>query len=134
MDSEKSKEPDGAFTVNVKIVVRDREPAMPVTVIVDEPVGVNAEVVTLNVDEQVGLHNAGEKEAVAPVGRPEAEKDTDCAVPDTRVAAIVLDTDWPSATVLFPPLESEKSKDDGGGGGGGGVDALGTIPQIGVSS
>jgi hypothetical protein len=99
--------------VNVKVVVWDREPAMPVTVIVDDPAGVDAEVVRVNVDEHVGLHDPGEKEAVAPVGRPEAERDTDCAVPETSVAAIVLDADWPWTTVWFPPLETEKSK--GGG-------------------
>src|SRR5437773_2386369 len=66
----------GAFTVNVKVVVWDREPAKTVTVIVDDPVGVEVKVVTVNVDEQVGLHDPGENEAVAPVGRPEAENVT----------------------------------------------------------
>ena len=73
----------------------DKEPAAPVTVIVDDPVGVEAEVVRVTVEEHVGLHDAGEKAAVAPVGRPEAEKDTDCAVPETSVAVIVLDVDCP---------------------------------------
>ena len=99
MESEKSKDGGGAFTVNENVVVCDREPAAPVTVIVDDPVGVDAEVVRVNVDEHVGLHDADEKEAVAPVGRPEAENDTDCEVPETRVAVIVLDTDCPSTTV-----------------------------------
>jgi hypothetical protein len=86
----------GAFTVNVNVVVWDREePAAPVTVIVDVPAGVDAEVVRVNVDEHVGLHDAGENAAVAPLGRPEAENDTDCAVPETSVAVIVLDTDCP---------------------------------------
>ena len=95
MESEKSKEGGGAFTVNVNVVVWDREPAAPITVIVDDPVGVDAEVARVTVEEHVGLHDAGEKDAVAPAGRPEAEKDTDCAVPETRVAVIVLDTDCP---------------------------------------
>jgi hypothetical protein len=68
---------------------------LPVTVIVADPVGVDAEVVTVNVDEHAGLHDPGENEAIAPVGRPEAENDTDCAVPETTVAVIVLDTDCP---------------------------------------
>ena len=110
MESEKSNDGGGAFTVSVKVVVWDREPATPVTVIVDDPVGVDAEVVRVNVDEHVGLHDPGEKEAVAPVGKPDAEKETDCAVPETRVAVIVLDADCPWTTVLLPPLESEKSK------------------------
>ena len=83
------------LTVSVNTVVRDKEPATPVTVIVEDPAGVDAEVVRVNVEEHVGLHDAEEKDAVAPVGRPEAEKDTDCAVPETRVAVIVLDTDCP---------------------------------------
>jgi hypothetical protein len=89
----------GAFTVNVNIVVCDREPAAPVTVIVEDPVGVDADVVSVSVEEQVGLHEAGEKEAAAPDGRPDAEKETDCAVPETRVAVIVLDGDCPCTTV-----------------------------------
>ena len=95
MESEKSKEGSGAFTVNVNVVVCDREPVAPVTVIVDDPVGVDTEAVRVNVDEHVGLHDAGEEEAVTPVGKPDAEKETDCAVPETRVAVIVLDTDCP---------------------------------------
>ena len=93
MESEKSK--DGAFTVNEKVVVWDREPATPVTVIIEDPVGVDADVVMVSVDEQVGLHDADEKEAVAPAGRPVAEKVTACAVPETRVAVIVFDTGCP---------------------------------------
>ena len=95
MESEKSKGGGGAFTVNVKVVVWDREPATPVTVIIDDPVGVEAEVVRVSVDEHVGLHDAGENAAVVPVGMPEAEKDTGWEVPETRVAVIVLDTDCP---------------------------------------
>ena len=99
MESEKSKEGEGAFTVNVKVVVCDREPATPVTVIVDDPAGVDEEVVRVNVDEHAGLHDPGEKAAVAPAGRPEAENDTDWEVPETRVAVTVLDTDCPWTTV-----------------------------------
>jgi len=92
LESEKSKGA-GAFTVNVKVVVWVRVPAVPVTVIVEDPVGVDAEVVKVIVDEHVGLHDPGEKEADAPLGRPEAENVTGCEVPDTRVAVIVLDPD-----------------------------------------
>ena len=99
METEKSNEGGGALTVNVKVVVWVREPAVPVTVIVEDPVGVDADVVRLNVDEHVGLHDPGENAAVAPVGRPVAENDTDCEVPETRVAETVLDTDCPWATV-----------------------------------
>ena len=79
----------------MKVVVWDREPAVPVTVIVDDPVGVDPEVVRVTVDGHAGLHDPGENAAVAPAGRPEAENDTDCEVPETSVAVIVLDTDCP---------------------------------------
>jgi len=85
----------GAVTVSVNVEVWDRELDAPVTVMVDDPAGVDADVVRVNVDEHIGLHDPGEKAAVAPVGRPEAEKDTGCEVPETRVAVIVLDTDCP---------------------------------------
>ena len=76
-------------------VVWDSEPEVPVTVIVDVAVGVDAEVEMVKVEVQVGRQDAGEKDAVAPDGRPEAEKETEAAVPDTRVAVTVLDADWP---------------------------------------
>ena len=86
----------GGFTVNVKVVVWVREPAVPVTVIVEDPAGVDAEVANVIVDEHVGLHDPGEEnEADAPLGRQEAGKVTDCEVPDTRVAVIVSDPDAP---------------------------------------
>ena len=87
------------LTVNVKVVVWDREPATAVTVIVEDPAAGDAEAVRVNDDEHAGLHDPKEKEAVAPAGRPEAEKDTDCEVPETKVAVIVLDTDCPWTTV-----------------------------------
>jgi len=87
-----------AATVNANVVVRDREPPVPVTVIVDDPVGVDAEVVSVSVDVQFGLHDVGENEAVVPMGRPEAANETDCVVPEVRVAVIVLDTACPWTT------------------------------------
>jgi len=39
---------------------------------------------------QVGEQEAGEKEAVAPVGRPEAEYEIDWADPEESVAVMVL--------------------------------------------
>ena len=94
METEKSKE-SGAVTVNVNVVVCDKEPAAPVTVIVDAPAGVVAVVARVTVGEQAALHDAGKNVAVAPTGKPEAEKDTDCAVPETSVSVIVVDADSP---------------------------------------
>ena len=69
-----------------------RPPPVPVTVIREELVGVDAVVVSVRVVAQVGVHAVGENAAVAPVGNPEAEKDTACAVPDTSVALMELET------------------------------------------
>ena len=38
------------------------------------------------------------------------EKDTDCVVPEDRVAVMELVTEEPGITDLLPPLEREKSK------------------------
>ena len=60
--------------------------------------------------EQVGLHEVGEKEAVAPVGRPEAVKEMALALPETSVVVIELVTELPWVTDFEPLLEREKSK------------------------
>ena len=45
--------------------------------------------------EQVGLQVFCEKEALAPVGNPDAEKETGSGDPDTRLAVIALVSDDP---------------------------------------
>ena len=75
--------------------------------------GVDGAVERVRVVEQVGVHAVGTNDAVAPVGSPVAEKDTDCAVPETSVALRVLETEVPWATDLLPPLVREKSKGTG---------------------
>ena len=64
----------------------------------------------VRVDLQFWLQDVGEKEAVAPEGRPDAEKDTDWVVPDVRMAVMMLVTEEPWVTDLAPPLEREKPK------------------------
>jgi hypothetical protein len=49
--------PVGEFTVKVKLVVLVTLPPVPVTVIVEVPVGVDAAVAMFKVREQVGLHD-----------------------------------------------------------------------------
>src|SRR3989442_2282921 len=65
----------------------------------------------VRVVEQVGEHVAGENAAVASVGSPEAEKATDCAVPETSAALMELETWSPWITDLLPPFVSEKLKE-----------------------
>ena len=57
--------------------------------------GVDDVVERVRVVEQGGEHVVEENDALAPVGSPEAEKATDCAVPETRAALIVLETEAP---------------------------------------
>ena len=59
--------------------------------------------------EHVGLQDVDEKEAVAPEGNPEAEKETGCVEPEVKLALIELVTEEPAVTELLPELASEKS-------------------------
>ena len=70
----------------------------------------DAVVEMVRVVEQVSEHVAGKNDAVALVGSPAAEKITDCGVPETSVALIVLGTEAPWVTDLLPPLVREKVK------------------------
>src|SRR5206468_7648975 len=91
-------------------VVLGIPPAVPVTVMVEVPVGVDAVVEMVRAVEQVGEHVAGKNDAVALVGNPAAEKDVDCVVPEMSVALMVLETAAPWVTDLLPPLVREKVK------------------------
>jgi len=66
--------------------------------------------------EQVGEHAVDENVAVVPVGSPAAENETDCVVPETSVALVVVATEAPWVTALLPPFVSEKSKEEEGDG------------------
>lgn len=101
----------GADTVKLKVVVLVTPPPVPVAVMVEFPAGVVAPALMVKVEEQAGLQLTPLNEAVAPVGSPDAEKLTDCVLPETRVALIVLVTGEPAVTDLLPPLLIEKSKD-----------------------
>ena len=52
-------------------------------------------VVSVRVVVQVGEQGFGAKDALTPGGRSETVKDTACAVPETRVAVMVLVTEAP---------------------------------------
>jgi hypothetical protein len=52
----------------------------------------------VSVEEQLGLQLPEENEAVAPVGKPEAENVTGCVLPEDRVALTALVTDEPAVT------------------------------------
>src|SRR2546425_410962 len=103
----------GAVTVKVKLVVWVTPPPLPVTVMVEGPAGVEAEVVMVRVVGQEGGRAAGEEEAEASAGGAESEKGTDCAVPESSVAVMVLEAAAPWGTDWLPLLAREKSKAPG---------------------
>src|SRR5438046_2184584 len=51
------------------------------------------------------------KEREGPLGELVAEKETDCEVPETRVAVLVFVTEEPRVTDLSPPFAREKSNE-----------------------
>ena len=67
----------GVVTPSVNPVVLVTPPPEAVTVIVELPTGVAAVVPTVRTVEQEGLQEGEEKDAVAPVGSPETENETD---------------------------------------------------------
>ena len=83
------------LTTRLKVVVRPR--GLPVTVIGNVPVGVAAAVVMVSVLLQVGLQEAAEKFATAPLGSPDTAKLTDWVAPVSSVAVMVVDPDAPPA-------------------------------------
>jgi len=58
----------------VKAVALVTPPPVAVTVTVELPAGVAPLALIVRVEEQAGLQEGVEKEAVAPAGKPEAEK------------------------------------------------------------
>jgi hypothetical protein len=101
---------EATVTLRLKAVVLVTLPPTAVTVTGKLPVVVAPVVLTLNTVEHVGLQEAEEKDAVAPEGSPAAEKETDWALPDPKVAVMELVTEDPALTDLSPELESEKLK------------------------
>lgn len=78
---EREKSTNGACTVSKKAIVFVTPPPAPVTVMLELPRGVVPRVVTVIVVPQVGVQLGALKEAVAPDGKPETEKDTGCGDP-----------------------------------------------------
>ena len=90
-------------TVRVRVVVLASEEEVAVIVITAGPREVEGWVVRVRVKVQFatcpepaeGVQETGEKEAVMPVGSPEAEKAREAGVPLTRVAVTVMVAELP---------------------------------------
>jgi hypothetical protein len=101
----------GAVTVTQIVVVRTREPLVPVTETVCEPA---ADDVSVQVDVCVPLMLVGEHDVVTPAGFDEAVRATVPTKPPLAVRPTVDIAFWPATNVTVPGLaQSEKS---GGGG------------------
>ena len=66
----------GRLVVKLKVVVLVTPPPDAVTVTLELPAAVELLALIVSVEEQLGLQLAEENDAVAPVGKPEAEKVT----------------------------------------------------------
>jgi hypothetical protein len=100
----------GKLTVKLNVVVLVIAPPTAVTVMVELPAGVEVFVLIVIVEEQAGLQLVEENEAVAPVGKPEAEKVTVWALPVVKAVLIELVTEDPAMTDVPPELDKEKLK------------------------
>jgi hypothetical protein len=83
------------LTVKLKVMVLVTPPPVAVTVTGEVAAGVAKVVLIVNVEEQLGLQEGEEKEAVAPVGSPEAEKTTTWDVPELSAVVMVVLTACP---------------------------------------
>ena len=66
----------GKLTFRLNVVVLATPPPVAVTVMVELPASVEPVVLMVRVEEQAGLQLVDEKKAVAPMGKPEAERVT----------------------------------------------------------
>ena len=90
--------------------VRDEEAAAPVTEMEYDPAGVDAEVDSVSVEVQLGVHDELENEGVLGTGKPATDKETGSIVPDMAVIVTLLDADCPCVRTRFPPADKEKLK------------------------
>ena len=106
--------PPPPVTVNENGVVCVAEVPVPVTVTEYAPAGVVPLVVIVIVDEPPEVTDAGLNEALAPLGKPLAERLTVWALPDV-VAVLTVAVTEPPAAVDPEPGETEIEKSLAGG-------------------
>ena len=98
------------LTVSVNVVVCVADAPVPVTVMAYVPLGVVVDVLTVRVDDPPEFTEVGLNDAVAPVGRPDAASETDCAEPDVTAVEMVDVAGLPAVTVADDGLAAiEKS-------------------------
>jgi hypothetical protein len=100
----------GRLTVKLNVVVLVTPPPAAVTVTLELPAAVELLVLMVRVEEHAGLQLVEEKEAVAPVGKPETERVTAWGVPVVNVVLIEFVTEDPAMTDISPELDREKPK------------------------
>ena len=70
----------------------------------------------VSVLKQVGAQVLWENEDVTPLGKPDADRETDCAPPLSSDAVIMDTPELEGGSVTVPPCASEKSNAGGAGG------------------
>jgi hypothetical protein len=103
----------GAVTSRLKLVVFWNWLFWPLTTTVAEPIGVETAVWIVIKVEHVGSQDCLEKEAEAPCGSPDTEKETAALARDAEAALIVIATGEPCPTETLPLLERLKSYEVG---------------------
>jgi len=87
---------DSVFAIDITYIVsRVTFALVAITATLCMPTGVLVLVIIFKVELQRGLQLVGEKVATAPVGKPEAEKDTSRVVPEIKEVVIVVKIDPP---------------------------------------
>ena len=103
-------QPPAAVTVKANDAVCVADEPVPVIVTVYVPVGVELEVEIDSVDDPPAVTEAGEKDAVAPLGRPLALSDTLCVDPEvTAVETVALVPDPAVTDAAVGLTDNEKS-------------------------
>ena len=97
-------------TLSTKVVVLVIPPPDAVTVIGKLPADVPAVASIFSTEEQAGLQAPCEKEAVAPEGSPETEKEICWLLPESKLALMVFVTEDPALSDLSPEFVTEKLK------------------------
>src|SRR6266540_4842039 len=98
------------FTVSVYDAVCVADVQAPVTVTGYVPAGVDAEVLIVRAEDAPEVTDDGLKLAVAPLGRPLADRLTVCALPEVVAVATVADTEPPgSVAPEVGETDTEKS-------------------------
>lgn len=97
----------GVTSLTVKVKTLVLLPGEAVTIMVEAAIGVVLDVEIVTIIEQPGLQDELENEAVAPAGKPLAEKETTWVAPLVKPALMVALAELPCPAEILPELAKE---------------------------